>query len=148
MKKITALLLAALMLVIALGALTSCGKEVSTPEEAKTFEEVFASQESVYIYKTDDKLDAVAAKPWWHRVEVLRIEGYVITEMRSECYDSTTGARHAAPELCSNPEHLDCGVYVQAGEDGLIMFYVSTPTAAWYIVAPNQRVVYRLSELG
>jgi hypothetical protein len=148
MKKITALLLAVLMLAC---ALTSCGErpsEVSTPEEVKTFEEVFTSQESVYIYKTADALDSVAAKPWWHRVEVLRIEGYAIPEVRSECYDTATGAVHTASEVCNNPGHRDCSIYVQAGEDGLILFYINTPSAAWYMVAPLERVTYRLSELS
>ena len=45
--------------------------------------------------------------------------------------------------------HLDCGVYIQEAEDGLIVIYFNSPAFdayhGWYMLVPRDRVTYRVS---
>ena len=151
MKKFLILVLA-LIALFALMSLTSCGQN----QEAETshvqlpdFDQIAADEGDVYLFKTETTVEEIERDNYWTRVEIVNIEDYKISGISSICLNPDDGSVHMAPHFCEEEGHLDCGVYIQEGDDGLLMIYFNSPAFdayhAWYMLVPRDRVTYRVS---
>lgn len=171
MKKFV-ILVFALIAMFAMMSLTSCGQkqeaetlpessemsnelevEISDSEvthvQLPDFDKVAAAEGEIYLFKTATTVESIENDFWWTRVEVINIEDYKISGISSICLNPVNGTAHMAPHFCEEEGHLDCGVYVQDIDDGLIMIYFNSPAFnayhAWYMLVPRDRVTYRVS---
>jgi hypothetical protein len=133
-------------------SLTSCGQkqEADTSHvQLPNFDQIAADEGDVYLFRTETTVDEIDNDDYWTRVEIINIKDYKISGISSVCLNPVDGTTHMAPHLCEEEGHLDCGVYIQEVEDGLIVIYFNSPAFdayhGWYMLVPRERVTYRVS---